>query len=146
MWIAQQDRLPTRSRLQSWQLQISPLCCLCSSSVETRDHLLLSCCFSSGIWLLVQLRLSLPPVVFRNWESLLAWIRLSTASSPSLLRKIAAQATIYVVWKQRNNMLHNLQAVPPTTIFKQVDRKIINTTIARRHRNNFRNLFSLWVR
>ncbi|XP_019094516.1 PREDICTED: uncharacterized protein LOC109129925 [Camelina sativa] len=146
MWIAHLNRLPTRSRLQSWGMQVSTDCCLCASNVETRDHLLLSCSYSMEIWRMIHRRLSLPPPLFRNWESLLGWIRLSTASSPSTLRKIVAQATIYALWKQRNNILHNLQAVPPYVIFKEIDREIINTTIARRHRKNFKKLFYFWVR
>ncbi|XP_013739251.1 uncharacterized protein LOC106442065 [Brassica napus] len=46
MWIANYDRLPTRSRLAAWGLHISPTCPLCSRSDETMDHLLLSCDYS----------------------------------------------------------------------------------------------------
>ncbi|XP_048605373.1 uncharacterized protein LOC106386312 [Brassica napus] len=43
MWIAQNDRMPTRVRLASWGLGVSSNCCLCDSAPETRDHLLLRC-------------------------------------------------------------------------------------------------------
>jgi len=146
MWISNLDRLPTRARLVSWGLQISPLCCLCSQSVETRDHLILTCGFSSSIWNMVQARLRLQPVQFRVWESLLSWIKLSTASSPSIIRKLVAQATVCAIWKQRNNLLHNLQDILPSIIFKNIDREIINSINARCHRRKFRSLMRLWIR
>jgi len=50
MWVANYDRLPTRSRLVEWGLPISADCLLCSTYVETRDHLLFSCTYSQAIW------------------------------------------------------------------------------------------------
>lgn len=43
MWIANYDRLPTKSRLADWGLPISANCSLSSTFDETREHLLLSC-------------------------------------------------------------------------------------------------------
>ncbi|XP_019095793.1 PREDICTED: uncharacterized protein LOC109130562 [Camelina sativa] len=145
MWVSHLNRLPTRSRMISWGLQVSPLCCLCATSDETRDHLLLTCNFSESIWNLVQSRLRLTPLQFRDWESLLSWIKLSTASSPSVLRKIVSQPTIYAIWKQRNNVLHNSQVIPPAVVFKTINREIINTIHARNHRRKFKKLLSLWI-
>ncbi|KAG7600321.1 Reverse transcriptase zinc-binding domain [Arabidopsis suecica] len=146
MWIAQLDRLPTRSRLLSWGMQVSPLCCLCSSSTETRDHLLLTCSYSASVWSLTLARLRYSNSSFLDWDELLNWTRGSANFSPSLLRKIVAQATVYAIWKQRNNILHNSQVIPPSVIFKTIDREIINTINARRHRRKFRALMSLWIR
>ncbi|XP_018474020.1 uncharacterized protein LOC108845283 [Raphanus sativus] len=50
MWIANYDRLPTRSRLAAWGLQISHLCPFCSNHEETRDHMLLSCEYNIEVW------------------------------------------------------------------------------------------------
>ncbi|XP_023634852.1 uncharacterized protein LOC111829598 [Capsella rubella] len=146
MWVSNLNRLPTRARLVSWGMNISPLCCLCSASIETRDHLLLSCGFSSSVWHMVQTRLRLPVLLFQDWDCLLLWLKLSTASSPSILRKIAAHATVYAIWKQRNNLLHNLQIIPSSTIFKSIDREVINSISARCHRKSFRKLMRLWIR
>ena len=40
-WVAFQDRLPTRSRLVDWGMNIPSSCCLCSLLDESRDHLFL---------------------------------------------------------------------------------------------------------
>ncbi|KAG7530875.1 Reverse transcriptase zinc-binding domain [Arabidopsis thaliana x Arabidopsis arenosa] len=50
MWIATLDRLPTKTRLSSWGLQIQDTCGLCSLSPESRDHLFLSCDFALYLW------------------------------------------------------------------------------------------------
>ncbi|XP_013601326.1 PREDICTED: uncharacterized protein LOC106308750 [Brassica oleracea var. oleracea] len=50
MWIANYDRLPTRSRLAAWGLLVSASCPFCSNYEETRDHLMLSCEYSRDMW------------------------------------------------------------------------------------------------
>ena len=69
MWIAQNDRMPTRVRLTSWGLGISSNCCLCDSTPETRDHLLLRCEVSKQIWVLVLRRLGYSHSCFITWTS-----------------------------------------------------------------------------
>lgn len=146
MWTAQLNRLPTRSRLVSWGLPVPSSCCLCSVFVETRDHLFLRCVYSEQVWNLLQSRLRLSPFIFYTWPSLQAWLNLKTDPAPPLLRMLAAQVTIYLIWKQRNSILHNQVVVPPTVLFKELDRVIRNTISVRRNRRRFRNLMVLWIR
>ncbi|XP_023644222.1 uncharacterized protein LOC111832111 [Capsella rubella] len=145
MWISHLDRLPTRSRLISWGMQISPLCCLCSSATETRDHLFMFCGFTMPIWTSALARLRLPPAQFQSWDALMSWTRVSSQTAPSMLRKLVTQSIIYATWKQRNNALHNSLFFPPASIFKSIDREIINSINARRHRKNFQKLMSFWI-
>ncbi|XP_019082529.1 PREDICTED: uncharacterized protein LOC109125390 [Camelina sativa] len=86
--------------LVSWGLQIFPVCDLCSREDETRYHLFPSCPFSRAIWDLVFLRLKLFPRLFQTWDNLISWMSATNRTSPSVLRKLAAQATIYAIWKQ----------------------------------------------
>ncbi|KAL9830076.1 putative reverse transcriptase zinc-binding domain-containing protein [Arabidopsis thaliana] len=145
MWISHLDRLPTRTRLLAWGLPVSPLCCLCSGAPETMDHLLLGCSFSKALWSSVQSRLRLHSLIFLNWAELLLWIRRSSTSAPFTLRKLVAHSVVYATWKQRNNMLHNSHHLDPASVFKIIDRKIINSINARRHKKKFRNLMSFWL-
>lgn len=145
MWTTHLDRLPTRSRLHSWGMPVSPFCCLCSTEPETRDHLMLHCAFTTGIWSLVQSRLNLHSLCFLDWAELLSWVRRTSPTVPSTLRKLVTQAVIYATWKQRNNMLHNSQHIAPASVFKIIDREIINSINARRHRRKFRKLMSCWL-
>ena len=145
MWIANLNRLPTRARIAGWGLQINTACCLCSALEETRDHLLLSCAYSMEVWRLSIGRLNPPNSLFRTWAELLSWIRGTSFAAPSLLRKLAAQCIIYHLWKQRNNVLHNHTVLPPTTIFRIVDKEMRNTITARRERKHFLKLIVKWM-
>ncbi|KAG7594616.1 Zinc finger CCHC-type superfamily [Arabidopsis thaliana x Arabidopsis arenosa] len=145
MWIANLDRLPTMNRLASWGLQVSTTCCLCSSNAESRDHIFLHCPFSLAIWDCVMIRLRHPRVRFNDWSSLLGWVKARNRLSPSTLRLLLSQAIVYSVWRQRNNLIHNQVVVPPLTIFKEIDRQIINSITARRKMKKFRNLMALWL-
>ncbi|KAG7595163.1 Endonuclease/exonuclease/phosphatase superfamily [Arabidopsis thaliana x Arabidopsis arenosa] len=145
MWVSHLDRLPTRQRLASWGQIQSVDCCLCTIESESRDHLLLNCEFASQIWKLVFFRICPRQRIFSSWAELLSWIRLSSASAPSLLRKITAQAIIYNIWRQRNNVLHNAQRIAPQIIFKIVDREVRNIITSRRHRKRWRKLMILWI-
>ncbi|CAL9216044.1 unnamed protein product [Arabidopsis halleri] len=80
-----------------------------------------------------------------SWAELLSWQRSSSSAAPSLLRKIAAQSTVYQIWKQRNNVVHNHVSIPASTIFKLIDREIRNIITARRKRKLFRNLMQVWL-
>ncbi|AEE32514.1 hypothetical protein AtNW77_Chr1g0049411 [Arabidopsis thaliana] len=63
----------------------------------------------------------------------------------SFIRKLAAQSTIYNLWKQRNNVVHNQVSIPAPTIFKLIDREIRNIITARRKRKRYRNLMQIWL-
>ncbi|XP_023640353.1 uncharacterized protein LOC111831074 [Capsella rubella] len=61
------------------------------------------------------------------------------------IRKLVAQATIYNIWKQRNNFVHNQQKIRPTSIFVILDKEIRNIISAKRLRKQFRNLMQFWL-
>ncbi|XP_048593336.1 uncharacterized protein LOC125576874 [Brassica napus] len=144
MWIANYDRMPTRVRLASWGMLISTHCCLCSQFPEDRDHLLLTCEYSVVIWKWALLRLRPSGRLFCNWQELLSWLKSDTLQAPATLRCLVAHATIYHLWKQRNNVLFNSTHIPPESIIKCIDRDIRNTIHARNRRKRFLNYLPLW--
>ena len=111
MWTANYDRLPTRARLAAWGMAISPLCPFCSNYEESRDHLFLGCEYSKEVWGGVFARCHPPSHTFTNWAELLSWIR-GAPPQLILLRKLATQSTVYHLWKQRNNLIHNQISIP----------------------------------
>lgn len=145
MWVSHLNRLPTRQRLVAWGICASADCCLCASHIESRDHLLISCSFSTVIWRLIFNRLCPALPISTTWAELLSWTRCASTSAPSLLRKVAAQASVFHIWKQRNNAYHNSQFIPPVTIFKLIDRDVRNIITARRKRKRWRKLMLLWI-
>ena len=145
MWVAHLDRLPTRSRLASWGLQIDTCCCVCNHFHETRDHVFLRCEYAEQIWKMAIRRLGYRPVLFHTWDALLAWIDMRVRHCPSTLRKLTVQAILYRLWRERNQRLHNASPTPPQVSFKEIDRQIRNAILARKHRRNFKNLMQIWL-
>lgn len=52
-WLVVQNRIPTRDRLISWGIQVPPICLLCNSADEFRDHLYWECNYSFDLWSMV---------------------------------------------------------------------------------------------
>ncbi|XP_023633811.1 uncharacterized protein LOC111829304 [Capsella rubella] len=146
MWLANLDRLPTMSRLASWGLPVSPTCCLCSSSEETRLHLFIECSYTREVWAFIFTNLQLPETCLSSWDEMLEWTRNRLANSPRTLRLLLVQCVIYTVWRQRNNLIHNQLRLPPSIICKDIDRQIRNSITARRHMTKFKKLMPLWLR
>ncbi|KAF3549742.1 hypothetical protein DY000_02004116 [Brassica cretica] len=125
MWVTQQDRLPTRARLATWDPGIDASCFLCGGCVETRDHLFLRCSFSEQVWHLVTKRLGYRPTLFHTWTTFGDWLSSSDSTCPTTLRRLAAHATTYQLWTERNNRLHNAASSTPQRIFKDLDRGLM---------------------
>ncbi|CAH2051677.1 unnamed protein product [Thlaspi arvense] len=141
-WVAHLDRLPTKSRLQTWGVNIQNVCCLCNSSTETRDHLFLQCSFSHQIWRSVLSRFGTSTLVFTDWQELSTWLNLINCRSTKYLRRIAAHASIYFIWKERNNRLHNGSLISPCSVLQSIDRSVWDTLLARLSRKGCQDLLS----
>lgn len=147
MWVTQQDRLPTRARLATWDPCIDASCLLCDGCAETRDHLFLRCSFSEQVWHLVTKRLSYRPTLFHTWTAFGDWLSSSDSTCPTTLRWLAAQATIYQLSAERiNNHLHNTTSSTPQKILNDLDRLIRNSILARKKRRKFRGLMQVWLK
>lgn len=145
MWIAQHDRLPTRERICSWGISSDRSCPVCLFGFESRDHILLHCGFSSQVWRFVLAKLDPRRTSFTCWSELLSWLRDQPSHCPSILRKIVTQTTIFQLWKQRNNLLHNRIFIPASTVFRIIDREVRYIILGRRHKRLFKNLLSFWL-
>ncbi|GJV46911.1 alpha/beta hydrolases superfamily protein [Tanacetum coccineum] len=54
LWMAIQKRLITQDRIYQWNKDNSMKCSLCSSCMDSHDHLFFQCSLSSAIWLIVK--------------------------------------------------------------------------------------------
>jgi len=145
-WLTHLDRLPTRERLVNWGLQIDTSCCLCGSSLESRDHLFLHCEVSQIIWAKANRRLGYTPFLFHTWDALSAWLNAYDSTSPRTLRRLVAQAIIYGIWRERNNRYHNNISTEANVLFKALDRQIRDAILGKQKRKNFRNLMRVWLK
>ncbi|WZY96943.1 hypothetical protein YC2023_069272 [Brassica napus] len=145
-WVIYQDRLPTRSRLLKWGMNISPSCCLCDAAVEDRTHLFLNCEVSEGIWNLALHRLGYSFRAFHTWTSFTEWVSLRDTVTSRTLKRLVAQATITNIWMERNSRLHVGEARSPATIFRLIDRFIKDVILGKRKLKKFQPLMQLWIR
>ncbi|XP_013601198.1 PREDICTED: uncharacterized protein LOC106308597 [Brassica oleracea var. oleracea] len=144
-WIAYHDRLPTKSRLAAWAINISTACILCNSAMEDRDHLFLRCPTSEVIWACVLRRLGAHHHSFHTWTAMMDWLSLNDSRTITLLKRLASQATIYNIWTERNRRIHDNVITPPAMIFKTIDRSIRDVILGKRNNSNFRKAMELWL-
>ncbi|CAH2079610.1 unnamed protein product, partial [Thlaspi arvense] len=113
------DRLPTRDRLQSWGLQVSDLCLLCSTDTETRDHLFFSCPFSASVWRSFFSHPSLNPPP--SYDDIVTWVRnYSLIPKVTVIKKLLLHAVLYELWKERNSRLHSTVSKQSVQVIREV--------------------------
>ncbi|KAE8728090.1 hypothetical protein F3Y22_tig00004779pilonHSYRG00078 [Hibiscus syriacus] len=112
-WMALLDRLPTRERLNHMGLITDCKCILCDEPLETRDHIFMLCPMANSIWKNV---FSLSGLHFFPcpWDAFCA--RASNAwkgkSMPTLILKLSFNATIYLLWDERNKRMFQGNKLP----------------------------------
>lgn len=120
-WLVTLDRLSTRDRMRRWGVSISPLCPLCNSENEIRQHLFFECGFSKEVWeaFCSAFHLSPPPL----FMDVLDWIKApSHDNNVNVMFKLVFQAVIYLLWKERNSRVHNLSSRPAASIILEIKR------------------------
>ena len=127
-WLVILDRCPTRDRLLTWGIQVSPLCLLCNNNHESRDHIFFHCTFSFDLWELTARRCSIQPL--RSWSQTLQQMQaLPTQKSQRphrILTLLAWQSNLYWIWNERNSRLHTNSFRSIDSLFTIIDRQIRN--------------------
>ena len=106
-------------------LNITTLCCLCVVANEIREYVLISCVYCREVWKLILLRLDPVCNLFSSWPQLLSWLRQGSAAAPKTMRTVVAQAAIFLLWRQRNNFLHNQQSIKVISLFRVINQKCV---------------------
>ncbi|KAG7583882.1 Reverse transcriptase zinc-binding domain [Arabidopsis suecica] len=145
-WLVVQDRLSTGDRMVKWNGSASGDCVFCNSP-ETRDHLFFSCNFTSVVW---------AALVSGLWKTrqTSTWPQiLSSISSQSqdrvkgFLLRYVLQATIYTIWRERNNRRHGEAHNSPATLIGWIDKQVRNqiTTIRRMRDRRYDMASQIWL-
>ncbi|CAH8258518.1 unnamed protein product [Arabidopsis lyrata] len=122
-WVAARKRLHTRDKLLRWGLLVPPHCLLCNSSDETLQHLFFDCSFSQQVWSFFSSKAHVSPP--RLFEHGLRWMKDPCQNSNiALILKLAYQASLYLIWKERNRRLHTQIARPSSAIILDVQNTI----------------------
>ncbi|CDY57647.1 BnaAnng14890D [Brassica napus] len=124
-WLVMLDRCPTKDRMISWGLDVSPTCLLCNSQPESRNHLFFDCPFACVIWSAIASRRRLHAL--QNWEAtVLQLMQLTGTKHSKRLTLLCWQSTIYFIWRERNDRLHRGNFRSPELIIRGLDRLIRN--------------------
>lgn len=102
--------MSTLDKLLKWGISQTSLCVLCNREVETHDHLFFHCCLTSEIWISVLKQLKARNWT-TNWNEILKWLMDTTGSFWTSkfhkdLHYFGFAATVYGIWRERNQRLH----------------------------------------
>lgn len=144
-WLFVLDRCPTKNRMVEWGIDTDPICILCNSGIESRDHLYYSCTYSWEVWNSVAARsgFSTP----REWSDIFTALeRFKSPTHTRQLTLLAWQASIYCIWAERNGRLHRSRFKVPSAIIKEIDKLIKLRIVAIRLDNPqlASDLFQAW--
>lgn len=133
-WLVLLDWCPTRDRLNSWDLNVNPLCLLCNTDHESRNHLFFECDYSANIWRDIARICDLQPL--HSWNDTVAQLQGLRSNREALwLKLLALQATVYWIWTERNTRLHQQIFKPPDAVISLIDNQIWNRLQSLRHAN-----------
>ncbi|XP_019099608.1 PREDICTED: uncharacterized protein LOC109132451 [Camelina sativa] len=118
VWLNSRHRLHTRDRLRSWGLVVPPICLLCNTHDESCQHLFFDCVYSSEIWLYFTTRAHVSPTVL--FEDGITWLKNPCQDeNTALILRLACQASVYILWKERNSLIHtNTFITAPTRLLE----------------------------
>ncbi|KAL1201844.1 putative ribonuclease H protein [Cardamine amara subsp. amara] len=118
-WVTARGMLNTRDRFRSWNMPVPATCLLCALQDESHQHLFFDCPFSSQVWSFFTTKAHLSPPT--NLQDVLRWMKdPSRDNNVSLILKLIFQASIYLIWKERNGRLHNVSNSPPSVLIKDI--------------------------
>ncbi|XP_048617726.1 uncharacterized protein LOC125589247 [Brassica napus] len=132
-WLAFKDRLATGARTRAWGI-VQP-CLLCGEPDETRDHLFFACPFSFTVWLDL-VGFILGPNANPDWTITINSITSNRRKETDrCLLKLALQASIHSIWRERNSRRHNNNPTSTGQMVHYIDKTIRNRLSSLRQRN-----------
>ncbi|KAG7588951.1 Reverse transcriptase zinc-binding domain [Arabidopsis suecica] len=142
-WLAIKDRLSTGERTSHWG-HVQP-CLFCGEPVESRDHLYFACPYSFLVWLEVVGSLLHAPDP--DWSATLGCLSTSSMDgNTSILLRLAFQATLYYLWRERNDRKHNQRYRSNTQLAATIEKAIKARIMSLRYYETpkLRNLLQVW--
>jgi hypothetical protein len=125
LWLTFRDALLTRDELVSWGFAGSMECLFCHASLESRDHLFFECSFSRRVWRAVMeaCLISDPKLI---WDDVSAWSSSAWKgkSFAATVCKLSLAATVYHLWRRRNDLLHGNPPRSEEALASQVKREV----------------------
>lgn len=119
----------------------------CSAILQMRvGTIYFECAYTATIWGAIAARCQLRPLL--NWDSTLMQLQ-SLGGNKDLKRLtlLAAQATIYWIWRERNTRIHQQIFKTTDSIISTIDKQLRNRIQSIRHQNPRLSsaMMQLWV-
>ncbi|XP_048635030.1 uncharacterized protein LOC125608640 [Brassica napus] len=126
LWTALKGRLATGDRMRHWNGNPNVACVLCNESLETLEHLFFECEFSAQVWEVLMKDILMDKYTVR-WEEMLGIMRDLTRDKMQIfLIKYMFQATVYMIWRERNRRRHGETGAPAALLIKILDKNMRN--------------------
>lgn len=101
-------------------MDISPLCLLCNQMEETHQHLFFQCSYSQQIWTVFTNHTG---ITTSDLDLILLWLcNPLSCQNTTLIIRLATQASLYAIWKERNSRLHSTESRPAISIVQEIAR------------------------
>ncbi|XP_013595150.1 PREDICTED: uncharacterized protein LOC106303422 [Brassica oleracea var. oleracea] len=118
-------RCPTRDRILSWGLQTDPKCLYCNVGDESITHCFFECNFTWEIWKIIAAKCGFSST--RQWQALLLQLQHHPPNKVlKTLLLLCWQATLYTLWTERNNRLHNAHFSSSAELVRQIKLTVKN--------------------
>lgn len=122
-WLSFLGRLPTKDRLIFWGLAVPDRCVLCSSHLESHQHLFFECLFAASIWSMFCGRfITSPPSDLSSVVLMITRYNGLYLSQVKTIMKLLLQVIVYSLWRERNARIFRDVAHQPVAFFRIVDR------------------------
>jgi len=132
LWLVFRDALITKEKMCTWGYTGPTLCLFCFACQENRDHLFFRCSFSRRVWrsIMAECLIFDPPV---DWEDIGSWseVHLKGKSLHDTICRLCLGATIYHLWRHRNDLLHGNTPRSEELLVQQVKWEVRSRLIAR---------------
>lgn len=108
-WLMLFNRCSTRDCLLRWGIQVDPVCLLCNTGVETRNHIYFEWNYSFDLWNLVTRRLRLTPS--HSWDRTIAQLQsLPSDKYPRLLSLYWHGRLLFTRYGRKETLAYTLQS------------------------------------
>ncbi|XP_062173645.1 uncharacterized protein LOC133879119 [Alnus glutinosa] len=132
LWLVFRDALITKEKMYTWGYTRPTLCLFCFACQENRDHIFFRCSFSRHVWrnVIVECLIFDPPL---DWEAIDSWsnVHLKGRSLHATICRLCFGATIYHLWRHRNDLLHGNTPCSDELLGQQVKWEVRSRLIAR---------------
>ncbi|KAJ0238141.1 Reverse transcriptase zinc-binding domain-containing protein [Hirschfeldia incana] len=109
VWLMVRNRCPTRDRMLNWGIQTDSRCLFCNMADESISHCFFECSFAWDVWKIMAIKCNFNSQ--RQWHEILIQLRSRAQNKAQrTLLLLSWQATLYSLWMERNNRLHNARS------------------------------------